>query len=68
MGPTQEKLIRKQFLLSKNHVEKIEKLAAENGNSAGNIVRSAIVAYNPNNEQNESEQELLELAVANERI
>jgi hypothetical protein len=47
-------------------VEKIEKLAAANGTSAGNIVRFAIDAYDPNKKQKESEQELLELA--NERI
>lgn len=66
MGPTQEKLIRKQFLVSKSQVKKIEKLTAANGTSAGNIVRSAIDAYDPNKELNGSEREMLELA--NERI
>lgn len=66
MSSSQENLIRKQFLVSRHQVEKIEKLAAVGGTSAGNIVRAAIDAYEPMQELNSSEIELLELA--NERI
>ncbi|GBE07653.1 hypothetical protein BMS3Abin11_00762 [bacterium BMS3Abin11] len=43
----QEHLIRKQYLVSKSNVRKLEKFASKQGKSAAQIVREAIDAYDP---------------------
>jgi len=48
-------LIRKQFLVSEDNVQKLEKLASSKGTSAANIVRQAIDAYDPQGETNDIE-------------
>ena len=40
-------LVRKQFLVTPLNVEKLQRLAEENGTSAAEIVRKAIDAYEP---------------------
>ena len=46
MSP-QANLLRKQYLVSKDNVNKIQQLANKKGTSAANIVRLAIDAYDP---------------------
>jgi len=46
MSP-QANLMRKQYLVSKDNVNKIQQLANKKGTSAANIVRLAIDAYDP---------------------
>ena len=40
-------LVRKQYLISSNQIEKLDRLAKEKGSSAAEIVRQAIDAYEP---------------------
>ncbi|MBU0682636.1 MAG: ribbon-helix-helix protein, CopG family [Proteobacteria bacterium] len=40
-------LVRKQYLISTNQIEKLDRLAKEKGSSAAEIVRQAIDAYEP---------------------
>ena len=42
-----EKLIRKQFLISPSQVEKLNRLARDDGTSVAQMVRQAIDTYNP---------------------
>ncbi|MEN8256906.1 MAG: ribbon-helix-helix protein, CopG family [Thermodesulfobacteriota bacterium] len=53
-------LIRKQYLISSNQIEKLDRLAKERGASAAEIVRQAIDAYEPDLE-GMGAPELLEL-------
>lgn len=53
-------LIRKQYLISVNQIEKLDRLAKEKKSSAAEIVRQAIDAYEPDLEGMEA-SELLEL-------
>ena len=43
----QEKLIRKQYLVSERQVEKLKLIASREDKSAAEIVRQAIDAYDP---------------------
>jgi len=45
--PRAEKLVRKQFLISPSQVEKLNRLAREEGTSVAEMVRVAIDTYNP---------------------
>ena len=45
--PPAEKLIRKQFLISASQVEKLNRLARNEGTSVAHMVRQAIDTYNP---------------------
>ncbi len=56
-----EKLIRKQFMVSKSQIRKLEKIAKEKKSSAAQMVREAIDAYDPDSLDNISESELLDL-------
>lgn len=56
-------LVRKQYLISTNQVEKLDRLAQEKGASAAEIVRQAIDAYEPDLEGMDA-PELLELVSA----
>ena len=42
-----EKLIRKQFLISPSQIEKLNRLARDEGTSVAQMVRQAIDTYNP---------------------
>ena len=42
-----EKLVRKQFLISPSQVEKLNRLARNEGTSVAEMVRLAIDSYNP---------------------
>jgi hypothetical protein len=42
-----EKLVRKQFLISPSQVEKLNRLARNEGTSVAEMVRAAIDTYNP---------------------
>jgi len=58
---TQENLIRKQYLVSKDNIKKIEGLADSRGTSAANIVRQAIDAYDPHGAGDMEAPELMQL-------
>ena len=45
--PRAEKLVRKQFLISPSQVEKLNRLAKDEGTSVAEMVRVAIDAYDP---------------------
>ena len=45
--PRAEKLVRKQFLISPSQVEKLNRLARDEGTSVAQMVRQAIDTYNP---------------------
>lgn len=53
-------LVRKQYLISSNQIEKLDRLAKEKNSSAPEIVRQAIDAYEPDLEGMEA-SELLDL-------
>jgi predicted DNA-binding protein len=57
-------LVRKQFLISPEQVEKLSQLAEEKKVSAAEIVRNAINAYNPDFSADIEESELLDLVSA----
>ncbi len=62
MQTQSESLVRKQFFISPENVDKLEKLTSKmKGVSAAKIVRDAIDAYDPDGNQTE-EKELLALA------
>jgi predicted DNA-binding protein len=46
--PQTEKLVRKQFLISPGQIQKLDRLAKDEGTSAAEIVRNAIDTYDPN--------------------
>jgi hypothetical protein len=54
-------LVRKQFFISNNQLEKLAMLSATKGKSEAEIVRLAIDAYDPENASPDSVPELLEL-------
>ena len=56
-----QSLIRKQYLVTKSHVKKLERIAKTKGTSATEVVRQAIDAYNPDDLNDIGENELLEL-------
>jgi hypothetical protein len=60
----QENLIRKQFLVSRSQVSKIEKLATAKGTSAAEIVRLAIDAFEPDAAQAVNTDDLMDLVSA----
>lgn len=60
----QDGLIRKQFLVTPLNVEKLQRLAEENGTSAAEIVRKAIDAYEPREQDETQAPELMELVGA----
>ena len=62
MAISQDNLIRKQYLVSKGQVKKVEQLAKTSGTSSAEIVRLAIDAYDPNNVIDADEEALLALA------
>ena len=45
--PRTEKLVRKQFLISPSQIEKLNRLARDEGTSVAQMVRQAIDTYNP---------------------
>lgn len=63
MATTQDNLIRKQYLVSREQAKKVERIAKTNGSSAAEIVRSAIDAYDPDIAPNGGEHEILQLAL-----
>ena len=62
--PRAEKLVRKQFLISPSQVEKLNRLARDEGISVAQMVRQAIDTYNPDTAAIASlnASELMELA------
>jgi len=54
-------LVRKQYLISEKNIKKIEKIANKKGTSAANIVRKAIDAYDPQNQDNTDQSDLMKL-------
>ena len=59
-----ENLIRKQFLVSRSQVTKIEALANAKGTSAAEIVRLAIDAFEPESANAVNTDDLMELVSA----
>lgn len=64
MAESAEKMIRKQFLVPPSTVRRLEKLAAERGTSASEIVRQAINSYDVRDGEAMESSELLELVSA----
>lgn len=60
----QGNLIRKQFLVTPLNIEKLQRLAEAKGTSAAEIVRKAIDAYEPHDEDEMESPELMELVSA----
>ena len=58
---TQANLVRKQYLVSKDNIKKVEQLANTRGTSAAEIVRLAIDAYDPHGAGDMEAPELMEL-------
>jgi predicted DNA-binding protein len=58
---SQSNLIRKQYLISEDNIQKIERLASDRGTSAADIVRQAIDAYDPHGAEQMEAPELMEL-------
>ncbi len=57
-----QNLVRKQYLMSNEHISKVDRLAKKTGASSAQIVRLAVEAYDPDRLRNESEEnELMEL-------
>ncbi len=54
-------LVRKQYLVSEEHVKKVMRLASVQGTSAAEIVRRAIDAYELEQPERLEEPELLQL-------
>ncbi len=68
MGAPAETLVRKQFFISTENIEKLERLSREiKGSSAAKIVRDAIDAYNPLSSSDNFDQEEL-IAIAHEKV
>ncbi len=57
----QENLIRKQFLVSRSQISKLEQLANAKGTSAAEIVRLAIDAFDPDSMDAMNSDDLMEL-------
>ncbi len=55
------KLVRKQYLVSRKNVSKLERIAKRKGTSATAIVREAIEAYDPEGLDAVGESELMAL-------
>lgn len=58
---SQGNLIRKQYLVSEENAQKVEKLASSRGTSAADIVRQAIEAYEPYGVEDMESPDLMEL-------
>ena len=57
-----QNLIRKQYLMSPEHISKVDRLARQTGTSSTQIVRLAVEAYDPARPEEDSEQsELMSL-------
>lgn len=62
MPAVAEKLVRKQFLVYPSQVKKMEALAKKENASVAEMVRKAIIAFNPENDLSSMEEsELLSL-------
>ncbi len=61
MVATHRNLVRKQFLISKDSVEKLENLARIRNISASEVVRQAIDSYDPQQPDDLDMPELIEL-------
>ena len=64
MAASSEKMVRKQFLIPPSTVERLERLAAERGTSASEIVRQAIRSYDSADAEAIGSSELMELISA----
>jgi predicted DNA-binding protein len=60
MSASAENLIRKQVMLSKDNIEKLDKLSKKRGTSAAEIVRLSIDSYNPDSSDFD-DSELIEI-------
>ena len=57
----QGNLVRKQYLVSENNIQKVKKLASARGTSAAAIVRQAIDAFDPHGAEDMAAPDLMEL-------
>ena len=57
----QENLVRKQFLVSRSQITKLERIATNKGTSAAEIVRLAIDAFEPDMLEAMNSDDLMEL-------
>lgn len=58
---SQSNLVRKQYLVSENNIQKVKKLASARGTSAADIVRQAIDAFDPHGAGDMATPDLMEL-------
>ena len=58
---SQEKLVRKQYLVAERHVEKLRLIASREDKSAAEVVREAIDAYDPEAVERLDAPEFMEL-------
>ena len=61
---SQKNLIRKQFLVSRSQVSKLEHIANQKGTSAAEVVRLAIDAFDPDASEAMNSDDLMELVHA----
>ena len=54
-------LVRKQYLVSESHIEKLKRIAATRGTSVTEVVRQAIDAYDPEGADTMAAPELMDL-------
>lgn len=60
MQAAQQKLVRKQIMLSRSNIKKLEKIAGDKDSSVAEVVRLAVDSYNPAAEDM-GDQELMAL-------
>ncbi len=61
MAASSEKMVRKQFLVPPSTVKRLEKLAAERGTSASEIVRQAIRSFDASDAEAMQSPDVMEL-------
>ncbi len=61
MAEAAEKMIRKQFLVSPATIKRLERIAAERGTSASEIVRQAINSFDTTSSEALESPELMDL-------
>ncbi len=60
-----QNLIRKQYLMSDENINKVDRLARQSGTSSAQIVRLAVDAYDPDGELNAiNDSELMDLVAS----
>jgi AraC-like DNA-binding protein len=61
MGAAPEPMVRKQFMMSRAAIARLEQIAAERGISSAEVVRQAIAAFDSSAAQTLDSSELMDL-------